>query len=343
MNNDLSKLIYKVCKMYDIPLTYHTIDQTIQTHPEYPSILCISDVLDSWKIKHAVLRLSLEKLQVLDIPAISCLKRRENKWYKEEYIWITQITETKVHFLNASGEAIVEDRARFEEAWAGVALAIEDISEAGEPDYKELHTKEIKDKLLKYALAGSFIALLITAIFFSCLHDSLLSLLPGLLLLLVNGAGCYLSYILIRQERNQSNRLVRKFCTAGTHIDCNQVTKSSYSQLFGLISWAEFGMAYFSAVIFWLAIAPLSANWQPPLWWLVFASLPFTVWSLFTQAFLIRKWCLFCCAIVVLLWINAGILYVCTPFAGIFLPVESVLLALLLLVCTAAVIYISKT
>ena len=336
MTDNITKLLFKALKAYNIPITYRTIEQAVKTHPEYPSMQSISDALDSWKVKHVVLKLTLEELQVLDVPVIAPLRKRE-------YIWLTRLTDSKVHYWSVSGKEKIESRDNFEKEWSGVALAIEDITDAGEPDYKAVCSRATKERLLKYTFAGGFIALLTTLTLFSWINDSVLSLISKFLLLLVNVAGCYLSYILIRQEKNQSNRLVGKFCIAGSHIDCNQVTKSRYSKLFGMIPWAEFVMAYFCAVILWLAIAPLSVDWLPPLWWFLLVSLPFTVWSLFTQAFLIRKWCLFCCAIVLLLWINVGILYFIIPFTGIFPLVESMLLALLILICTAAVTYICKT
>jgi len=336
MSNNLAKLLYKVLKAYGVSVTQHTVEQTLKIHPEYPSMQSVSDALDSWKIKHVVLKLSLEKLRTLDVPVIAPLKK--------EYILVTKVTDSKVCYSTASGKKIVENRAGFEEKkWSGIALAIEDIAESGEPNYKEERRKEIKETIIKYMFSGGCAVLLSMLAFFSWSTDSSLSILPKLLLLFINAAGCYISYILILQEKRQDNYLVQKFCKAGAHIDCNQVTASRYSKLFGVFSWAEMGMAYFTTVILWLAIAPVSAGWLSPLWWLLILPLPFTVWSLFTQAFLIRKWCLFCCVIVLLLWINAGILCFFVPFDLTVPVVESALLALLFLVCAASVLYICKT
>jgi len=336
MSNQLARLLFKGLKAYGISIPYHTIERVINTHPAYPSMQCISDALDSWKVKHIVLKLSFEELRALNVPVIAHLKQGE-------FVWVTQITDSKVHYWSVADKRKIESHSRFEEKWSGVALAIENIDEAGDPDYREERSKEIKDKIVKYGISGGCMVSIILLNFFSWLNDSILSLLPKIMLVCVNLAGCYISYTLIRQEKQQSNRLIRRFCVAGTHIDCDQVTKSRYSKLFGLVSWAEVGMAYFSAVVIWLAIAPVSADWLSPLWWFLLLPLPFTVWSLLTQAFLIRKWCLFCCAIVCLLWINAGIVYFFLPFVH-FLPiVESALLALLIMVCTAAVLYVCRT
>ena len=102
MSNHLSKLLYRVFKAYNIPITYHTIEQTVLTHSEYPSMQSVSDAFDLWKIKHVVAKLTIEKLQALDVPVIAHLKRGG-------YIWVTQITDTKVYFCDASGKEKTEN------------------------------------------------------------------------------------------------------------------------------------------------------------------------------------------------------------------------------------------
>ena len=332
---NVPKLIYRMLKMYDIQITYPTVNQTMRLHPTYPSIQSISDALDSLKVKHVVVKVSLEKLHGFGIQVITYLK-------KGDYIQITHITDSKVYYKNASGREKNETRDSFEKQWSGIALAIEDTTNAREPDYMNKQFKEIKENLFRYGIVVSCIALLIVLTFFSWANDSSLTLFPKILLVFANTIGCYLSYAIILKERKQKNRLIQKFCRAGKHIDCNQVTKSRYSKLFGLISWAEIGMAYFIAITIWVALAPLGDDWLSPLWWFILAPLPFTVWSLFTQAFLIRKWCLFCCITVFLLWINACVLYVFFPIPNTLPIVETTLLALLFLVCTIAILFVSQ-
>ena len=333
--SNLANLLYRILKAYGVPITEHTIKETILTHPEFPSLQCISDALDSWKVKHVVIKLSLEKLRALDVPAFSHLK-------KNEFVWITCISDLKVHYWSATGNKI-ETREKFEQQWSGVALAIEDITDAGELDYTQKHQKEITEKIFKYTTVGVGAILFVLLLSYAWGNDTQLIIIPKILLLFINALGLYISYTLIRQEKHQSSRLVDKFCRAGKHVDCNSVTSSRYSRLFGIISWAEMGAVYFCAVMLWVTIASLSPDWLPPLWWLSAMALPFTLWSFITQAFIIRKWCLFCCSVSFLLWINAGIIYVCVPQpAGIYVPIAA-LMALLLLVCIVAVVNISKT
>ena len=336
MSKNIDKLLYKVLKEYSVLITYTTIEQEIKTHPDYPSMQTISDALNSWKIKHVIIKLTLEKLRMLDVPVLAFMNN-------SEYVWVRMVTESEVYFWNTSGKKKNVSSEHFEQKWSGVALAIENINDAGEPNYKEVHQKEIKEKIFKYFITGSFIFILAFLAFCSWINETNLSLFSKALLLFTNSIGCYISYILIRQEKNYSDSLSEKFCKIGKYVDCKQVTTSKYSSFFGLISWAELGATYFSSILLWVVIAPLSSNWFPSLCLLSFIVLPFTLWSLFTQALVIRKWCLFCCSIVFLLWVNASILYFSYSLPTMGSIPDAGLMALLFITCLVAVIKISKT
>jgi len=283
-----------------------------------------------------VMQLSLEKLRALNVPVIAHLKRGE-------FIWVTQIDETKVVFCDSSGKEKNENPEQFEKEWSGVALAIQSVDKAGDPNYKEERKKELKEKLFKYLIYGAIAVLLTVLSCFAWTYDVRLPLLPKILLLFINAAGCYISFLLIRQEKRQSDALANRFCKVGKYIDCNKVTASKYSNFFGLLSWAELGAAYFISMLLWVTIAPISAGWLPPLWWVSVAVLPFTLWSLVTQAFVIRKWCLFCCTIVFLLWANAAILLVFNFQPETISIPNAAIMALLFIVSLVAVMKTGNT
>ena len=81
--------------------------------------------------------------------------------------------------------------------------------------------------------------------------------------------------------------------------------------------------------------------WLQPLWWVSLLVLPFTLWSLVTQAFVIRNWCLLCCSVVFLLWVNAVILLLFFPVMTA-IP-EVAMLALLIIVCAVPVAAMEAT
>jgi ABC-type bacteriocin/lantibiotic exporter with double-glycine peptidase domain len=145
MSNPLAKLLFKVLRAYDVLVTYHTIEQTILTHPEYPSMQCISDALDRWNVQHVVMKLTFDKLRALNVPVLAHLK-------KGEYVWVTQITNSKVQFVHTSGREKNDSIDHFELEWSGVVLAVEDVTNAGESNYYEKRNKELKKNIFEYAI-----------------------------------------------------------------------------------------------------------------------------------------------------------------------------------------------
>ena len=97
MSDNLAKLLFNILKECDVSISYRTVEQVVNTHPEYPSMQCISDAFDSWKVKHVVMKITIEKLIVLNVPVIAHLKRGG-------FIWITRIRETKVYYCNSAGK-----------------------------------------------------------------------------------------------------------------------------------------------------------------------------------------------------------------------------------------------
>ena len=95
MSNHLAELLYKVLKSYGVSIIYQTVEREINTHPDFLSMRSISDALDTWKIKHVIMRISVEKLHALDVPVIAYLKRGE-------YVLVTRVAESEVHYWNRS-------------------------------------------------------------------------------------------------------------------------------------------------------------------------------------------------------------------------------------------------
>ena len=272
----------------------------------------------------------------MNIPVLVQLNRGE-------FIWVLRITDNKVFYWSAFAKKKVMKVERFEDEWAGLAIVIENVDNAGEIDIKEKSNKKNKDNLYKYLLTGGFIITITTLCFLSWIYDKNLSFFSKLLLLIINMAGCYICYVLIMQEKQKSNLFSNKFCKVGKYIDCKKVTRSQFSTLFGIFSWIELGSAYFVSTLIWILLAPLSNGWLSILWWLSLLVLPFTLWSLALQVFIIRKGCIFCCAIIFLLWANVVVLLIYSSQPIVISITSAALMVLLFVVCLTAINFICKT
>lgn len=58
-------------KSLGVKVTNATVNNTLQNHPDYPSLLSISDALKSWKIEDMAAKVEKEKLDELPLPFIA--------------------------------------------------------------------------------------------------------------------------------------------------------------------------------------------------------------------------------------------------------------------------------
>jgi len=114
---------------------------------------------------------------------------------------------------------------------------------------------------------------------------------------LLYGIGTVVSVLLLQSEYGKRIEWVEKLCHLGTPPSegqgCNAVTQSSSSKIFGF-SWAEIGLVYFGGSALALSMAQLTLIQVSPLPLLHFITLPYIIYSLYYQAFVVRAWCMLC-------------------------------------------------
>ena len=142
---------------------------------------------------------------------------------RDEFIIVIRITDSKVYYWSSIDKEKSLSHNDFEKEWSGMAMVFENIDEAGDPNYRKEHIKGIKKKIFNYYILGCFVFLLTVLMYISWASDRTLTLLTKLFLFSINIVGCYISYILIRQEKHQSDTLMNKYCKIGKYIDCRQV------------------------------------------------------------------------------------------------------------------------
>ncbi len=65
------RLIKRLLQLLRVPVTGATVQNTLLNHPDYPSLLSISDALRTWKINTVATRLPKEQLTQLPLPFIA--------------------------------------------------------------------------------------------------------------------------------------------------------------------------------------------------------------------------------------------------------------------------------
>jgi uncharacterized membrane protein/protein-disulfide isomerase len=119
--------------------------------------------------------------------------------------------------------------------------------------------------------------------------------------------GIALSVLLLIAQSDQNNSLVQKLCNSSKKTSCQTVLDSKASKLFGWLSLSELGLVYFSGGFFVLLFSSFSVGSiqrLPFLAWLSVLALPYTLFSVYYQKFVVKQWCPLCLGVLILLWLE---------------------------------------
>src|SRR5436305_10093607 len=87
----------QLLKQLKAKVTDDTVNETILNHPDYPSILSISDALNSWHVENVAIKIDSEKLNELSQPFVAFTKGGS-------FVLITEIENDNVFYLDGSNK-----------------------------------------------------------------------------------------------------------------------------------------------------------------------------------------------------------------------------------------------
>jgi len=315
-NDNISPIIHLLACALHIPVTRKGIEQEIAKHPQYSSMLAISDVLNQWRIPNAAYQLTFEELVTaeISIPFIAYLPQKG-----KEFILVNHMDQEKVVITNAKGKkkqlSLEEFKAMYVE---GSVLIAEKEADSGEADYNLKHKKEKLAALrIPFVITG---ALSIFIGFFSLyLYNITAVNWQVTFLFFLKTTGLATTILLLVQSVDINNPLIQKLCSNANHKDCNAILSSNAAKVTEALSWSEVGFFYFAGT--WLSL--LFSNNNPftlqMMAILNIMGLPYTFYSIYYQWRIARQWCKFCCTVQVILWLE---FFTCLPYIshGLQLP-----------------------
>lgn len=285
----------------NVKVTASSVEEALDNHPDFPSLLSISDVLKQWNVDNAALQTSVEKLPELPIPFIAYLR-------KGGFVVVTEITGDTIHYIAKSDKKAVQQKlSEFEQDWSQVVLAAEANDASGEKNYSQKRKQELRSKMkFPAALTIIFFALVLSVFTnYSYLNTNILTGLS--LYTLFSFAGVIVTALLLAYEIDDSNEAVQKICGLTKKTNCGAVLQSKQAKLFNILSWSEVGFFYFSGLLLSLLFA---GNTVPvilqALTILNLLALPYTVFSVYYQWKVVKQWCPLCLMVQGLLISQAG-------------------------------------
>lgn len=283
----------------------HTVayaNRYFNEHPHKYDLYGISKMLSDYGIENMGIQLSeKEELFQLETPFVAHVGI--------DFMVVYKVTEDRIHYVS-EGKKVSIPTHRFFDVWTKVVLIAEPDAHSIEPGYADNRKIEWMEKVQQGLLLVALCALMVSSMVVSGLFRHI-----GLLLLLVlNLAGAYVSYLLILKQLKIYSSFSDTICSLFRQSDCNDVLQSKAARPFGMIGWSEIGLAYFLSnlliVLFFPVLLPFLALVN-------ICALPYSFWSVWYQKARAKQWCPLCLIVQALLW---GIFGVDVWFHYIHLP-----------------------
>ena len=214
----------------------------------------------------------------------------------QKFVIVTSVTPDSVTYLTETGP-VVSTRDNFFRRWNGVVLMAYPDENSIEPDYASHRRAMIIDTAKKWILIASA-AIIALYLFIS---SGLYAEWSEIALLATNGAGLYVSYLLMLKTLNIKSRSADRACGFIETHGCDHVLSSAMSSFMGIFKWSEVGLAYFSVSLMTLLVFPEYTNY------LAFLNLfcrPYSFWSVWYQKTRAKAWCTLCLSVQALLWLS---------------------------------------
>ncbi len=185
----------------------------------------------------------------------------------------------------------------FARIFAGVVLAVEMPEAASVKKSSSFNTAGLRYTLALVLLAFALLAGII-------IYAPIFSSWQIILAALFKAGGVTISILLLIQSIDRNNPLVQTLCGGGGKTNCNAILSSKAANVFDGLSWSEVGFFYFTGTWLALLFAGTSTAMLQALAILNIISLPYTVYSIYYQVRVAKQWCVLCCTVQALLWLE---------------------------------------
>lgn len=283
----------KLLSVLNVKVTITTLENDLVNHPDYPSLLSISDILTGYGVENMALKSSIDQLAGLPSPFMVTIIGE--KTYNELFTVIAAINDDIIKYYDPEKSEWVETtRERFEKKWvSGIVLLANADNESGEKNYHANRRKEKRSSIAQYSTWLALPAIAALVGLWSLLKFGSVIILP-VMFLVVSLSGCIISILLLWYELDEYHPLLQQICSPVKKANCGAILNSNASRIAG-ISWSALGFTYFAGCLLISLFGGLAS--VPVLFilaWLNALAVPYVFFSVYYQWRIVKQWCVLC-------------------------------------------------
>jgi hypothetical protein len=285
--NQNIKSVFSYAKSEGIKINFEDFSYQVENHPDYPTILAISDTLSFYNIENGAIEVSAQEIDLLPIRFVALLSNEKSN---SELYFVEKIDNT--YFYTIDKKTIEISKSELEFRWGNLVLLIE-VSES-EIENIGNSTKNKVFWLLSLLCIALFV--ITTIQFQESLEAKLFFAFPIF--------GILFSIATLKDLFGVKSELLNSFCNITTSTSCTTVIGSTKWKVFKVINFSDLSIVFFSSQFLGLFVFLFTGNTvsffsiQKVL---IFGSTPVLFLSLYYQKFIEKKWCPICLFIITLI------------------------------------------
>ena len=218
-----------------------------------------------------------------------------------EFLLVENIDNKNVLVSNERWSDHKLSHEEFKKKFSGIVLTAE-ASSASAPELFNKNKVQARLESLRtpFVIIGSVLISLL--VLFTHLSHPFLWQMPALIIIVT--MGLIASILLLVQSIDNNNPLIERLCQSGSKTNCNAILTSNAAKVFDWLSWSEVGFFYFAGSWLMLLCNPGSVAILQLAAMINIIGIPYTVYSIYYQWRVAKQWCILCCAIQGLLWLE---------------------------------------
>jgi len=281
MSNTLPGTVYKWLQLLNLPVAKEYVESNLRQHISFPSLLSITDLLDTLQLSNSALVVDKDKLNELPVPLLAHIGKNGG-----DFILITNKNKSKK-----------KTRAQLA-AWSGIVLVADPQEFSNNEENKNLYIKQLKFKRIITALS---------VVVFMLVVITLLSAFTWYATAMCGTAftGLFLSILMVRKQAGLQNGKLDELCDWAAVNGCDTALKKKKTGLMQWLPLADMALIWFATLTLTLpvtALGGLSAGLPQLLTIASTASIPLILYALWYQKKILKTWCTVCILIAITLF-----------------------------------------
>lgn len=264
----------------------------IQSHPDYPSLLSITDTLNFFDIQNGVIKISASEVESLPSRFVAFL----NVENKRSQLYLIEKKKNNYSYL-LDKKAVEIGESILKSSWNGIVLLIEK---------EEKENTIVRNKKNVFWILPSFCLILFFSILFMVEEN-----LKAKLFFLFPIVGILFSIAALKDLLGAKSELISNFCNITSSASCSRVIDSKKWKIFSYLDLSSLSIVFYTTQLIALFVFLLSNNTAEYFCIqriLLFCSAPVVLLSIYYQKFVEKKWCPICLVIVSILVLELGTL-----------------------------------